>query len=68
MSSDKPGPDGFTTAYSKKMWPVMYEDIVEMARVFANTGFLPTGLNSSFICSIPKKDSPQQVSDFRPIS
>lgn len=39
-----------------------------MIKEFHAHGRLVKGLNPSFITLIPKKDSPQRIDDFRPIS
>ena len=33
-----------------------------------NTGIMPPGLNETFICLIPKVNSPQKITEFHPIS
>lgn len=69
MNSNKsPGPDGINMEYYKKLWIVVHTDILLMIKEFLDTNSLPPGINSSFIALIPKKDSPDSVSDFRPIS
>lgn len=69
MDSNKsPGPDGISVEYLKKMWTSIHADILKMVQEFCYQGKLPNGLNSSFICLIPKKETPTSVCDFRPIS
>lgn len=63
-----PGPDGFNAAYLKEFWNLFSEDIGNMAAAFHLSGFLPPGINSSFLTLIPKLDNPILVIDYRPIS
>ncbi|GKU97686.1 hypothetical protein SLEP1_g10796 [Rubroshorea leprosula] len=64
----RPGPDGFNFTFIKKMWPILKEDIVAFAKEFWANGKLVKGSNASFIVLIPKKENPQGLGEFRPIS
>ncbi|GKB11447.1 putative RNA-directed DNA polymerase, eukaryota, reverse transcriptase zinc-binding domain protein [Tanacetum coccineum] len=67
--SDKsPGPYGFTFAFYKRYWNTLKNDIMAYVRGFFDSGYIPSGCNSSFITLIPKVANPLMVSDFRPIS
>ncbi|GKU95921.1 hypothetical protein SLEP1_g9218 [Rubroshorea leprosula] len=66
--SKSPGPDGFNFNFIKKMWPTIKQDIVDFVKEFWANGRLVKGSNSSFIVLIPKKESPQGLGDYRPIS
>ncbi|GKV05101.1 hypothetical protein SLEP1_g17145 [Rubroshorea leprosula] len=66
--SKSPGPDGFNFNFIKKMWPTIKQDIVDFVKKFWANGRLVKGSNSSFIVLIPKKESPQGLGDYRPIS
>lgn len=69
MNSYKaPGPDGINVSHLKSLWSVIQQDITKMIDEFHKNGYLPEGLNSSFISLIPKTDVPSLVQDFRPIS
>ena len=63
-----PGPDGFNLMAIKKCWKVLKEDIMQFFSEFHENGKLLSGLCSSFITLIPKKDNPANLDDYRPIS
>lgn len=63
-----PGPDGMNIKCLKFLWPMIGKKIVNFVHNFCDTGFVPGGLNSSFIALIPKIPCPSSVRDYRPIS
>ncbi|GKV01045.1 hypothetical protein SLEP1_g13643 [Rubroshorea leprosula] len=63
-----PGPDGFNFNFIKKVWPVIKEDVYAFLAEFHENGKLVKGSNASFLVLIPKKDNPQSLGDYRPIS
>lgn len=63
-----PGPDGLNMGFLKTIWKLIRGDVLTLFEDFYNGINLPRGLNSSFIALIPKKDRPNEASDFRPIS
>ncbi|KAK1365688.1 hypothetical protein POM88_041249 [Heracleum sosnowskyi] len=63
-----PGPDGFNIGCIKTFWNYLKTDLLNCYKDFSESLPFPAGLNSSFISLIPKKDSPEYVTDFRPIS
>lgn len=63
-----PGPDGFNLECIKKCWPVMKNEIISMIQEFHTNAKLLSGINSSFLVLIPKKDNPLGLGDYRPIS
>lgn len=67
-SYKSPGPDGVNFAFIKQFWDEVKSDFIGFMQEFHVNGKLVRGSNSSFIVLIPKKDNPQKVSDFRPIS
>ncbi|GKV05161.1 hypothetical protein SLEP1_g17203 [Rubroshorea leprosula] len=66
--SKSPGPDGFNFNFVKKMWPVLKKDICDWVAEFHNNGKLAKGSNASLIVLIPKKENPQNLGKYRPIS
>lgn len=63
-----PGPDGMNIKCLKFIWPCVGNKVMSFITNFCDSGYLPTGLNSSFITLIPKIQCPTLVRDFRPIS
>ncbi|XP_073367674.1 uncharacterized protein [Aegilops tauschii subsp. strangulata] len=69
MPVDKaPGPDGFNGLFFKRCWHIISQDFYELAQaLFEGTAHLEN-INYSYITPVPKKSSPEEVGDFRPIS
>lgn len=67
-NNKSPGPDGVSFSFIKKFWVDVKEDFIGFLQDFYWNGKLVRGSNCSFIVLVPKKDNPQRVSDFRPIS
>jgi hypothetical protein len=69
MPLDKaPGPDGFNGLFLKKCWPVIKGDFLALCDEFYSGSVNLEGLNTSYITLIPKTNSPETVSDYRPMS
>lgn len=62
------GPDGFTNEFIKGCWPLIALDFYNLCQAFFDENLCLRSINSSYITLIPKKDHPQGVSDYRPIS
>ncbi|PNX59593.1 cysteine-rich receptor-like protein kinase, partial [Trifolium pratense] len=62
-----PGPDGFNFNFLKKCWSTLKFDVMEFLYEFHHNAVLPKAITASFLALIPKKDHPQQLSDYRPI-
>lgn len=63
-----PGPDSINFHFIKTFWNLLEKDVLRVVNEFYVHGVWTKGCNSSFIALIPKKDSPQGLNDFRPIS
>lgn len=63
-----PGPDGLPALFYHNYWDVIGQEITDMALGILNYNHDPSPLNHTYICLIPKCDSPSTPSDFRPIS
>ena len=69
ISIDKsPGPDGYTSAFYRKHWEFVGEDLVRAVKEFFTIGRLLKSLNTTAISLIPKTTMNPTVSDFRPIT
>ncbi|PNY11621.1 cysteine-rich receptor-like protein kinase, partial [Trifolium pratense] len=62
-----PGPDGFNFNFLKACWSILKFDVMEFLNEFHQNAVLPKAITASFLALIPKKDHPQQLSDYRPI-
>ncbi|XP_066360995.1 uncharacterized protein [Miscanthus floridulus] len=70
MSNDKaPGPNGFTGSFYKKAWPIIKDDIVNAFNAFwaRDTRSLNL-LNDAYMILLRKKEQPEEIRDYRPIS
>jgi hypothetical protein len=69
LPNDKaPGPDGFNNLFFRKAWPIIKEDMYRLCMDFFSHQADIKSINSSYITLVPKKDNPEGVNDFRPIS
>jgi hypothetical protein len=67
-NSHAPRPDGFNGLFIKKCWSIVKDDFIRLLRDFCHYNIYLKSINSSIIALIPKKDNPQYVDDYRPIS
>lgn len=61
------GSDGFNFRFYKE-WDLIGMEVSLLVEEFYCKYSLPKGICSSFIALIPKKENPQKLGDFRPIS
>ena len=61
-------PDGISLGFIKDFWGLLKGDLIRFFNDFHKHGKLSKGINSTFIALIMKVESPQCLSDFRPIS
>jgi hypothetical protein len=62
------GPDGFPTCFFQKNWELMKADVIQAMKQFFQSGTMPACVNETAIVLLPKKDEPEVLRDFRPIS
>lgn len=67
-SNKAPGPDGFTGAFYQNAWAIVGDQVCSLIQSFFNTGFPLADINNTDLVLISKKDCPESVSDYRPIS
>ncbi|GAU33402.1 hypothetical protein TSUD_20950 [Trifolium subterraneum] len=60
-----PGPDGFNFNFWKEFWSTLKFDVMEFLNEFYQNVVLPKAITASFLALIPKKDHPQQLSEYR---
>jgi hypothetical protein len=63
-----PWHDGFNGLFIKKCWNIIKVDFTRLLKDFCDHNVDLTNINSSVIALIPKRDNPETVDDFRPIS
>ena len=69
MPTDRaPGPDGFSGIFIKKCWHIIKNDFYDLCNQFYEGTLNLESINEGFITLIPKVRSPENVSDFRPIT
>ncbi|GJY55944.1 aspartic peptidase [Tanacetum coccineum] len=61
-------PDGYTSAFFKKSWYIIGNDICFAVRDFFSNAQLLKEINHTFITLIPKVATPMKINDYRPIS
>ncbi|XP_074314431.1 uncharacterized protein LOC141649645 [Silene latifolia] len=63
-----PGPDGFQALFYQKHWPLIEQSLCEMVLKALEGKGMPAGLNDTHLVLIPKVDTPEYITQFRPIS
>lgn len=63
-----PGPDGLSALFYQRHWSLLKEDICRAVRGFLAGEEMPADFNETIIVMIPKINSPELLSQFRPIS
>jgi len=64
----KVGPDGINMGFVMDFRDILKEDLCCFFNEFHRNGKISKGLNNTFIALIPKIDSRQRLSNFRPIA
>ncbi|GJY24381.1 RNA-directed DNA polymerase, eukaryota, reverse transcriptase zinc-binding domain protein [Tanacetum coccineum] len=63
-----PGPDGYTAKFYKKASSVVGKDMCDAIKEFFKNGKILGEVNATLITLVPKSNTPQRVSDYRPIA
>jgi hypothetical protein len=66
--SKSPRPDGMCSFFFQKYWHIVGQDVVTAILSVLKSGYMLRKANHSHIVLIPKKQNPQLISDYRPIS
>ena len=62
------GPDGWTVEFFLARYDVIGRDLLQLVEETRINGILHLPLNSTFLALIPKKDNPESLEDYMPIS
>uniref|UniRef100_A0A803PAC2 Reverse transcriptase domain-containing protein n=1 Tax=Cannabis sativa TaxID=3483 RepID=A0A803PAC2_CANSA len=69
LAHDKaPGFDGFSGSFFQKNWHLLGHDVTIAALNFLNGDADLSAINQTLIVLIPKRQNPEQITDYRPIS
>ena len=63
-----PGPDGMSPIFFQQYWDIVGPEVINCVLNSLNSGVMPSGINETYICLIPKVKSPQKITEYRPIS
>jgi hypothetical protein len=63
-----PGPNGFPTSFFQQNWATIHQEVCTALFYFFETCRLDASINKTLIAFIPKKASPENITNFRPIS
>lgn len=63
-----PGPDGLQGFFYRKYWHIVGPSVISMVECFFVDGCLHPELNRTYIVLIPKRKSPINIKEYRPIS
>lgn len=67
-SHKAPDPDGLNGLFFQHHWEVVKEDVTNTVKEFFSTGQFDPSLNETVITLVPKVSTPEEVTQFRPIS
>ncbi|XP_021740038.1 uncharacterized protein LOC110706423 [Chenopodium quinoa] len=63
-----PGEDGFHALFFQKFWETIHLDCFNLISSIFHSKTIPTALNKTIICLIPKVQNPTKITSYRPIS
>ena len=66
--SKAPGPDGMSPFFFQKYWHIVGPDVTGVVLSVLHFGRSLKKMNFTHIVLIPKKNDPQSITEFRPIS
>lgn len=62
------GPDGLHPFFYQKYWDIVGDSVTELCKNAFIHGHIPTEINNTYICLVPKKPNPSNIRDFHVIS
>ena len=62
------GPDGLPNEFLQSQWPIIKEDICHIVQRFYEHNIDLANVNKANVIMIQKKEAPQEISDYQPIS
>ena len=69
IKGDKaPGPDGYTSYFSRTTWSIVGTNVVKAILYFFHSSSLLPAFNATSVTLVPKCPNPTCIKDFRPIS
>ena len=63
-----PGPDGYTGIFFQKSWDIIGKQVCSLVADYFINGFSLAEVNRTDLVLIPKKECPESINDYRPIS
>ena len=54
--------------FYQKFWNIVRSNVTNCVLGTLNSGIMPPDINATHICLIPKRNNPQKITDYRPIS
>ena len=63
-----PGPNGMSPVFFQNYWDIVGSKVINCVLNSLNSGVMPSGVNETYICLIPKVKSSQKITEYRPIS
>ena len=66
--TNAPRPDGMSPIFFQHYWDIVGFEMINCVLNSLNSGVMPSGINETYICLIPKVKSPQKITEYRPIS
>ena len=63
-----PGPNGMSSVFFQNYWDIVGSEVINCVLNSLNSGVMPSGVNETYICLIPKVKSSQKITEYRPIN
>ena len=63
-----PGPNGMRLVFNQKFWNIVRLNTTKCVLNILNSGNMSANINVTYIYLIPKKNNPQKIMEYHPIS